>query len=84
MDIGQIHINIIDNKNNRLNSLISLFTNIYDNGAGKLVEDKYFIIETDKILTQDKDKESMTFNILQRESNRKGILFNMFIIKEDE
>lgn len=76
-------IRVITNTNNRLNSLISLFTNMSDRGVGKLTED-YYIVDTNRILSQKSSREAVLFNMIQRHNALKGFVYNCFIIREED
>jgi len=79
MNIGQIHIRILENKDNRFDKFIHLFRSLTGDGYGKL-EKNFFIIETSMILQNYRDEEQRIFSMIQSDGQRKGVIFNMFMI----
>jgi len=72
---------IVDNKNGRNEQFLPLFVSLNVNGIGKLVENKHYIIDSDRMFAEN-DVKITIFNRIQQVSQLKGFSYVMYSIKQ--
>lgn len=81
MDQRGISILVIDNKNGRNEQFLPLFNAMNKEGYGKLLENRYYIINSGMNVRQN-SKETVTFALIQQQAIIKGFNYVMYYLHE--
>lgn len=79
MDQRGISILVIDNKNGRNEQFLPLFNAMNKEGYGKLLENRYYIINSGMNVRQN-SKETVTFALIQQQAIIKGFNYVMYYL----
>lgn len=74
-----ISILVIDNKNGRNEQFLPLFNAMNKEGYGKLLENRYYIINSGMNVRQN-SKETVTFALIQQQAIIRGFNYVMYYL----
>ena len=75
----QVNILVIENKNGRNEQFLPLFNAMNKEGYGKLLENRYYIINSGMNVRQN-SKETVTFALIQQQAIIKGFNYVMYYL----